>query len=291
MAFVQRVVNFMFALGEGAFGEGGTNTVTLSGLRASARISKAGGLSQPTAEIRIYGMTLQMMRELATQGYRPTMIRKNTVTVLAGTSDLVATAFIGQINNAWMDGNSSPDVSFTVQASTGNIDQVKPIAPFSSSGPVSAATVMAGLAAQMGFRFLNNGVTTQLPASYFQGSPIIQARQVVDAAGIQWNGGDNGILAIWPAGGAMGGSSVVISPTSGLIGYPAFTSTGIVLRSLFDPNVTMGSPFSLQGSSLQNANGDWVVYGVDYSLDTQVPNGSWFSDIQAALPGNAPVAS
>jgi hypothetical protein len=43
MSFVQRLLSFTFQLGQGQFGNSGFDVVTISGLRASCRIVKAGG--------------------------------------------------------------------------------------------------------------------------------------------------------------------------------------------------------------------------------------------------------
>jgi hypothetical protein len=44
-------------------------------------------------------------------------------------------------------------------------------------------------------------------------------------------------LAITPPGPARAGDPVLISPQTGMVGYPTFVSPNIVVKALFNPNV------------------------------------------------------
>jgi len=54
----------------GKFAESGTNTVKLTGLRASAVVTKVGGVSMNSLNLRIWGMTLSKMNDLSTLGLK-----------------------------------------------------------------------------------------------------------------------------------------------------------------------------------------------------------------------------
>jgi hypothetical protein len=89
--FVQRLLSFTFQLGQGQFGNGGFDTVTIDGLRATARITKAGGPSMSAAEVDIYGMLV-------------TLQRRNVITINAGDAvSGLSTVFRGTITSAWAD--------------------------------------------------------------------------------------------------------------------------------------------------------------------------------------------
>lgn len=291
MSFVQRLINVTFTLGEGSFGEDGANTVKLSGLRISAKVVKAGGPSMGTLQMEVYGMTLSMMNKLSTLGMMPTLIRRNTVIVEAGDDEEgMATVFVGTITNAWADLNSMPDVPFRVEAHTGLIEAVKIEQPTSYTGPTSVVNIMSSIATKAGKRFENNGVDTILDSPYFYGSLRNQAISCVEAAGCEWNGFDNDILAIWPSGGSRGGLIPLVSPDTGMVGYPSYTSKGIMIRSLFNPSIGFGCKIEVD-SDLEPARGEWVTYALYYDLDSQVPNGQWFTTIEAARPNLGPVVA
>lgn len=290
MSYVKRKLDITFSLGEGNFGESGANTVKMSNLRVSSRIIKAGGPSMGTAQLQIYGMSLDKMNQLSTLGQRPTTVRRNTIMVEAGDEGgVMASVFNGNITNAWFDGAAAPEVPFQVLAHVGGFEAVSPAKPTSYKGSVSVANILSGLANQMGKSFENNGVDVKLSNPYFAGSARDQALAIVKAAGIQWNGLDDNKLAIWPSGKSRGGAVPLISKDTGMELYPTFTSQGIMVRSLFNPNVGFGGKIKVQ-SVIEPANGEWVVYSLGYDLDAEFPQGKWHMTIEAARPGYAVVA-
>jgi hypothetical protein len=287
MAFVQRLIDVTFTLGQGSFAESGTNTVKLSGLRISSRCVKAGGPSMGTMQMQIYGMTLSLMNKLSTLGMMIQLIPRNVVTVEAGDAiSGMGTVFIGTITNAWADFQSAPDVAFFLEAHTGLIEAVGLVPPSSYKGAASVPVIMSSLATLMGLAFENNGVTAVLANPYLSGSARSQVKACAEAAGINWVI-DNGILAIWPKNGARGGEIPLISPDTGLVGYPAYTAQGLSLKTIFNPSVGFGSKIEVK-SDLTPACGIWSVYSLNHDLDSQVPRGSWFSTIGAYNPNFAP---
>jgi hypothetical protein len=76
----------------------------------------------------------------------------------------------------------------------------------------------------------------------------------------------------------------LISPETGLVGYPAYTGQGIALRTLYNPSVGYGSEINVE-SILTPACGTWVVNRLAYDLESKVPDGNWFCDIEAAQRG------
>lgn len=285
MALLRRRINLRIQLGEGAYGESGTDTVDLTGYRVAARIIKAGGPSMGTAQVQVWGMALDLMNKLSTLGMVVTLLRRNTLTISAGDDENgLSVVFVGQITNAWSDFQAAPQVPFIIEAHTGSFDAVKPIPVSTFSGVTDVAVILSGLASTMGKRFENNGVSVKLANPYLSGSARDQALAVVQAAGIEWNGLDQDVLAIWPAGGKRGGLSPLISPETGMVGYPSYTANGIMLKTIFNRDVGFGGGIVVQ-SDLTPANGTWNVFSIDHDLQSLVPGGNWFSNIGAARPG------
>ena len=238
--------------------------------------------------MQVYGMQLSQMNQLSTLGMQLILYRRNTVVVEAGDADGgMATVFVGTITNAWADMQSAPDVPFRVEAHTGLLESVQTVPPSSYTGPTNVSVVMSSLATKMGLSFENNGISVILSNPYFYGSPRNQVKAAAQAAGIEWII-DNGKLAIWPKGQARGGSIPLISPDTGMRNYPMYTSKGVLVVTLFNPSIGYGNKINVQ-SSLTPASGEWVVCGLDYDLDAQVPHGKWFTSINAVRPGLGPV--
>jgi hypothetical protein len=289
LALTQKLLTFQFNLANGNFGSGG-NAMTISGLRATAKISKAGSAGMSQVEAAIYGMTLSQMNQLTTFGLNITQTGKNSLIVQAGESGgSLSTVFQGTIIEAWMDASGMPDVVFRVFANAGSIEAVQtPSPPTSVKGQADVAKMMSSLASTLGLTFENNNVNVQLANPYFPGSLRTQALQIAKAAGIEWII-DNGTLAIWPAGKARQGGGTLISKDTILVGYPGFNSKGVVLKTLFDPTLKYGAPIQVQ-SDITPACGTWTIYSMDYNLASMVPNGPWFCII-SAMQQNQPVVS
>lgn len=287
MSFLKRSIDLTFALGQGNLGDSGANAVKLKGLRITSEIIKAGGQSMGTATLQVFGMTLEQMNTFSTLGQRPTTQRKNQITIEAGDDDqdTKPTVFIGNITNAWIDGSTPGSPVFQVLAHVGGFDAVNPVVPTSFKGTVNAVDVLSSLAVKAGKAFENNGVNVQLSNPYYSGSVRDQILACIKDAGVQWNGMDNNILAIWPSNGSRGGSIPEVSKATGMEGYPSFTSQGIIVRSLFNPSIGFGSKIKVVSDKINGANGEWNVYSLSYNLDAKQPRGRWNMSISAARPG------
>jgi len=290
MSFVQRSLQFKFQLGTGSFGGSGANTKTVSNVRASVRIEKNGTPAMNRASMRIWGLTASTMNQLSRIGVMPTAVRNNIVTVTAGDSGgNMSLAFAGVIQEAWPDFSNAPEVSLNVTAFTGMLAQMKPIAPSSYPGTTDVADIMKDLAGKMGYTLENNGVKVQLSSPYLPGTARMQALAAADAADIfVVFDDDNGIMAILPKQGARKGTAPTLDPTNGtLIGYPSYIGPGqIGLRCLYNPAVRFMGNVNVQNSVVDGANGTWRTTSLAHNLESQLPDGAWFSEIV----GNKPLA-
>ncbi len=297
MAFVSRSLEVTISLaasqdtGAGmspaAFsGSNNSNTITLSGLRMMSRITHAGGPSDSMLTLTIYGMTRSQMDNLSTLGMQINLVPKNSIVLTAGDSSTgQATVFAGFILTAFADFNAAPEVSFNVTAQCGLPQAVVPTPVASHKGALDVATFMSSLATVMGKKFENNGINAKLSNAYYTGSPLSQMKQCARDAGVNANV-INDTLAIWPKNGSREGGAIPLiapPPDGQMIGYPAYTAYGIMLKSVFDPSVGFGRKIQVQ-STLKPACGIWSVYGLDYALDCLVPRGKWEMDISAYNP-------
>lgn len=291
MSYARRRIDLKFQLGKGNFGDSGFDTVDLTGLRVSAHISKAGGVSLSSLDMRVYGMSLSTMNQLSTLGKPLVDGRNNTVTLSAGDDESgMAVVFTGTIQQAWSDMTNAPEGSLTVSAFSGILDALKPLPPSSFKGQADASVIVAGLASQMGYNFENGGVTVQLANPYYPGTGRQQLESVARAGPFNFFIDDTtNTLAIWPIGGVRGAQVPLISPETGLIGYPAHTDQGISLTTLYNRAITFGANVQVQ-SSLTPACGLWTVFKVDHSLESETPGGKWFTSCECNLPGQVSVA-
>lgn len=284
MSFVKRRIDVTISLGEGQFGEQKGPDVTLTGLRTSVAIVAYNGDAQGQLQLRMWGLALEMMNRLTTIGPIMPQKRKNSILVQVGDErSALSTAYRGEIITAYGDFNQAPMPVFNVIGMAGGINAVKPVSASSYQGSADVATIVAQLCTQMGYSFENNGVNVQLSNPYFSGTALDQLKACARAANILYTI-DRGVLAIWPANGSRAGDPVLISPETGLVGYPAFSSGGIVFTTLYNPALALGGRVDVR-SSLPVAAGVWNIYSVAHMLEAEMlEGGQWFTQVQCYRP-------
>lgn len=289
MSFVQRILKFRIALAHGEFDEGG-DTVEIEGLRASVTIDKAGGGQMGRADIRIWGMPLSLMNQLTVLNILSMRERRNnTVTILAGDSDSgVGICYIGTIVQAWADASNAPDVLFHISAQVGFYDSTKPTPAISYAGSVDVTTILGTIASDLGVSLENGGVTGKVSNPYLPGTPIMQLRALQRAIGFEYVQDDyHSVLAVWPRNGARQQQVMRVAADSSMIGYPAFTQSGLILQTIYTNGLGLGVPIQVE-SDFAPASGKWVVAKLQHTLECNVPNGRWTTEIEASLFGQPP---
>ncbi|MBB0026832.1 baseplate hub protein [Ralstonia pickettii] len=283
MSFTRKRIDVTLSLGTGTFGEGDANTVTLTGLRVHAIIQATYGDAMPAAHVRIFGLTLQMLNELTSVGLINSGVRfKNTMLLAAGDDETgLSSIYNGTINESWANLDGMPESCLEIIGVAGLAASLKPVGALSVQGQADVATIMQSLATQMGFAFENNGVQVQLSNPYFPGTALAQAKACARAADISMTI-DRGTLAIWPKFGfrADPEGPPLISPATGMRGYPRYSSNGVEVSTLFNPQIKPGGQIEIQ-SQLQMACGKWLVSNATHILESETPNGQWFTGILA----------
>jgi hypothetical protein len=287
-AYAQRALDISLTLGEGQFGQSGSNTIKMSGLRVIATVQKSGLPSFDRAEIRVYGVQPAVMNAASVQNVPLTQFRPNNDVLLeAGTiGGSMQTVFQGPIGFGWqvLDGAES---FFQIVAWSGarGAAMTPPAQPLSVQGSTNVAQVMASLAKSAGFNFQNDGVDVTLASTYFPGTLTDQIFNLARAADINAyidSSTSPNTLVIWPKLMTRSGNAPLLSPETGLIGYPKFYDQGAQFRCLFNPNIRLGAPIQVQ-SSLPPASGQWMVIGpLTHNISAQQPNGPWFTDLSCA---------
>jgi len=279
MAFTQKQIQLTIGLGTGQFGDTGANTVTLTGLRIKAEIQQFGGDAMPQVQLLVYGLPPAMINQLTTIGpINSAVMYQNSVLIAVGDADsALTTIYNGTIWQAWGDYNQIPDTALNIAAVGGLAASLKPVGASSYPGAADVGTIMQSLATMAGLNFVNNGVSVQLSNPYFPGTALAQIRECAQAADINF-AIDVGTLQIWPKGGARNTSTPVISTATGMVGYPTFSSNGLMVTTIFNPSVVIGGLVQVQ-SSIPAACGQWIATQISHSLESEMPGGQWFTHI------------
>ena len=284
MALVDRELNVSFSLAGGLTFAGSGAAKTYSGLRVSSKTVITGSMSGGgQSQIAVFGMSLSDMNELSTLGMAVQKYNQNGVTLQAIDDHGTTEVFTGEIVQCWPDMSASPEVCLQVVANIGQAAAGKPIPATSYAGATDVAQILQTLAGQGGFTFENNGVSIKLSNPYFPGTLRQQIKEVIKAAGCYGTIDANNTLAIWNRSGSRNSAgNVSLSPTTGMVGYPAFFNQGILVQSIYIPDAKPGGSLTISGSQLTSANGTYTIASVVHDLESQVlEGGKWFTTLQA----------
>lgn len=281
MSFIKRVLEITITLGAGELGENVGEVVTLRNYGATVSIEAYGGEHQGTLHARIYGVGIDLINQLTTIGTIKTGLKgKNRIRVDAGNEgDALSEVYEGAIFDAWGDFSGAPDCSLNIMA-MGSADlAIKPFKAASFSGENKVSDMLASLAAQAGIGFQNNGIETSLSDQHLHGSALDQIKTVAKNANINFII-ENGRLDIWPKDGFRDLPVPSVSPSRGLVGYPSFSSNGILITTEFLPMARIGRKILLEDSQVIQANGEWIIYTVSHTLSSVTQNGEWFTFVE-----------
>jgi hypothetical protein len=291
---------FTLANSKAVFAGTSGNVLQLTGLRMSVVVVGAGFPAFATATLRIFGMAQADMNALSVQvasagktGWLP-----NTVLVEAnstGDPNGWSAVYAGNIQTAAPDYARAPDVPLVVTSMTKSYDLVNPATPTSFPASSAVADVASVIVAKMGRAFINDGVTAVTSGpTYIPYASADQLRTLCTAYNLEpIFSPDDQVITITPKGSGTSEAAWVLSPSSGLVGYPRPLGNGFIeVRSLFNPAFHIHSKITIQGSDVvidttldastqlnSLANGDWLVTSIVNSLDALLPEGQWFSDM------------
>lgn len=281
----KKTLRFVITLGSGKFGSSNNNVITLQGFRAIADIDKAGGVMMSTLRAKIYGVRQADMNSVTTLQWKPGSLIPNTVEVYAIDGPVETLVFAGNIVNAWADYQGMPDVFLHIQAQAAFFNTLKAVPPRSFKGSIDVASIMAQIARDLGYSFENNGVTTRLTDVYLPNTGMEQAKDLARAAGCDLYLDDK-VLAITPSNAPRKSIIPLISPNTGMVGYPTFDGVGVNFQTLFNPAITFGGSIKLD-TDVKQAAGQWVVTSISYRLESEKPGGAWLANVRGNANGLA----
>lgn len=287
MAFTEKKLRVTLKLGaeNQSFDEQGNNVAVLEGFRVTASVQSGNGSVTPTAKLMIYGVSANIMNRIAKIRWYAEEGKLNFVQLEASSDGgkTYTLVFIGLITFASPNFDSSPEHILTIDATTALHQQLIPVPPVSFEGEVDVAQAISTICQKMNMRFENNGVNAKLSNSYLPQTALEQVKTLCQAANVDLYI-DLNTIAITPKGQAREITVPIISPQTGLLGYPTPTLSGVQFRCLFDPAIKFGGLIELKNSYIEVANGMWRVYGLSLFLESQIAGGKWFAEIQGANP-------
>ena len=283
-SFKLKTIRTTITLGKGTFGGGG-NSKIIEGLATDVDITKPGLPEKNSASVSIANISLADMEQMTFLAFQPLQSLKNLITIEVGEQGkTLATVFKGEITSAYADYGSVPDVEFKIEALSGGYAAQIGAKPISVKGNAKAADLIKQFAKEIGYTFKNEGVAASVRNAVFNGSPIEKARSVAAEVGAELLIDDDSMI-LMPYDKPRSGGAVLLTPETGLIGYPSFTSDGISFSCFFNPNLKQGGQVKIE-SIVPRASGDWKITKLSHKLTAyRTGGGSWYSSVDAAYIG------
>lgn len=282
-SFTKKVIETHLTLASGSFGGQG-NTKIIRGLATDVSIERPGLPDKDKARVKIYNLPLQEMEQLTTLSFKPLQVRKNIIRILAGDENNLSEVFNGDITSAFGNFNNAPDPVFEIEALCGYYASIQPSSPTSISGSTPVADVISKVAQQIGYSFINQGVTSSLRNAVLNGSPMEQAINAAKQVGAQLLVNDS-TMTLLNANEALSGNAVLLNKDTGMIGYPTFNNEGIIVKSLYNNAFKFNGLVKVE-SIVPKATGVWRITKLTHNLSAfNSQGGQWISEIEATYTG------
>lgn len=260
------------------------NRLQSTELAVSAVITHGNGAITPTAQITISNLGLDVMLKLMRIQWNTMQSVLNTVKVEVGDQgEELKVAYEGNITFATINTDSAPDVSLIITSQMAIVDKLRATPPFTipKDQVFNVADIVKFLATDSGYEFFNYGVDKQITDTKLSGSNIEKIEKLSYDHDFDLYI-EQKTITICKKGGERQLKIPIITPNTGLIGYPAPDMRGIVFRCAYDPAVKFGGVVRIADSILgETVNQDWRVYGLIATLEANIPQGKWEMSVNA----------
>lgn len=327
----QIAVTFNIALPDGS-----TDSLTLeSDYRIKAIVDHAGMSVGSELDLEIWGMSIHDMNRLSyvanyPNAQNPRTVNQSNSTVIVRVGEYgkpLTTLFMGLLTEGYADLNGGEPVFRAHAMTSALLASVIPPA-LSYRGPRSVVSILSDICAAAGFQLIDHGGWDRhatLNNHYAEGTTLDQIRRTVEACGGTFNAiplavrtdqggsGAAALIEVWGPtyGGVMKSDSDIttplISPETGLIGYPTYNYAGLSFTCLLRPDVAFYQPVKIardytpagwvagdnglnqQGQRVASApwNGLWLPISITHEVTAEIPGGNWhtFVDCQVTNIG------
>lgn len=282
----KKVIKITLTLQDGVqtFTAEGDNRLSSTGLAISTSITYGNGAISPTAQITVYGLQLSNVLKLMRVQWNTMQALLNTVKIEVGEQgDPLKVAYEGNITFATINMDGAPNVALVITSQMAVVERLKPTQPFTipKGEEVDAADIVKFLAQDMQYEFENYGVSHILTDTSLNGSNIEKITKLSQMCDFDLYI-EQRLIVICRKGGDREVKIPVITPKTGLKGYPAPDQRGITFSCIYDPLVRFGGIVQIRESIIGDVvNQDWRIYGLVATLEANIPQGKWDMNVNA----------
>lgn len=248
-----------------------------------------GGAAMGNAKVQVYGVPLESMNQIARlwlEVLTPTGTDKLTIDVWNG-SDFVP-FFSGMITWSAVNAASMPNVSLDIEANDAGALMVQTSPPYAQEGPLNLRDILEAIAAPAGFTvdYSESIPELRLVRIRATGTVLQQITQILNAVPeLSWYVSLQSIV-VRPVNAPLGGDPVAMDKTTGMIGYPVYSTSGLTVATVFNPLIRPGVALDITTAFDFVNRTKWVAAVLQHNLQPNTPGGQWRTDIAAQSYGS-----
>lgn len=272
--------------------ENNSNKLSSDGLRVQTVIQYGAGNIAPTAQINIYGLSIETMTPLMRIQWNTMNAIKNTIRVEVGDEGdtVLSLAYEGNITFAKIDMSGAPTTCLQIESQMAVVEALTPRDSKTYAKGLDGAEIIKEICDSMGYQLENNGASHILSEpTTLEGSYINRIQKICLACDFDLYT-EQRYIAICPRGGARTLKIPIITPSTGLLGYPSPDIRGITFRCRYNKLVRFGGIVTIKDSLIPTANGDWRTYGVKATLESNSAQARWEMEVSAVPRSSTDVA-
>lgn len=248
-----------------------------------------GGKQYGNAKVQVFGLPLDQMNQIA-RLWLETLTPSSTDTLSVDVWDgqVYVPFFKGAISWSAVNAARMPQVALEIEANDAMAAMLTPASPYSQEGPISLKDVLTTILEPAGFvlEYSENAPDFQPVRVRVAGTPLEQAAAVMNAyPELTWYINLQRFI-VRPVNGPLGGDPIEINKTTGMVGYPVYSTTGITVATIFNPKVRPGLALDVQTEFDFVNRTKWVASVLQHTLEPNTPGGAWLTQIAAQSYGS-----
>mgnify|MGYP000176773095 CR=1 FL=1 len=255
--------------------------------RMSIQVTQ-GGNQFGNAKVSIFGVPLASMNQIARlwlETMTPSATDKMRIDVWDGSN--FVPFFSGVITWSAVNASGMPAVALEIEANDSAVGMIQPASPYAQEGPVLMKDALTAILGPIGLvvELAPSVPTYQLTRIRTTGTPIEQAAQLMSQfPDLTWYINLQRFL-VRPVNGPLGGDPIPVNKGTGMIGYPVYSTSGITVGKLFDPQLRPGVALDVQTEFDFVNRTLWVAAVLQHNLQPNTPGGQWITNIAAQSYG------
>lgn len=245
---------------------------------------RQGGAQFGNARVEVFGVPLADMNNIA-RLWLETLTPQNTDTIQIDVwnGQTWTPLFQGVITWSAVDASGMPDVRLVIEANASFALGNTSAAPYANAGPVTLQDALTTIAALGGFtvNYAAGAPQYQLTDVRATGSPLEQIGELMRYfPDLTWTVNLQQVI-VRKALAPIDSDSVRIAVDTGLQSSPVYSTSGLQIATLFNPQIRPGVTLDVETIFDFVNRTVWVASVMEHQLDANMPNGNWTTYVAA----------